>query len=80
MYIVYIIESLQDPAKHYVGFTQDLSKRLSAHNAKRSLFSKKYAPWEVVCQVSFKDETKARKFERYLKSGSGFAFLKRRLL
>ena len=80
MNTVYIIESLKDSSKHYVGFTRDLVKRLKAHNAKKSQFSKKYAPWEVVCRVSFKDEIKARKFERYLKKGSGFAFLKRHLI
>ena len=80
MYIVYIIKSLKDSSKHYVGFTRDLAKRLNAHNAKKSQFSKKYAPWEVVCHISFKDAVKAREFERYLKKGSGHSFLRRHLI
>jgi len=77
MYIVYILKSTPCPSKTYVGFTKDLDKRLTAHNAKRSLFSRRYAPWDVECFIAFRDEEKARRFERYLKEGSGYAFLKK---
>jgi hypothetical protein len=36
-------------------------------------------PWKLVTYVAFSDIEKARAFERYLKSGSGHAFAKKRL-
>lgn len=80
MYIVYVLISLKDVNRHYVGLTKDLEKRLKTHNAKKSLFSKKYSPWEIETFITFKNEHKARKFEKYLKSGSGYAFLRRHFL
>lgn len=80
VYIVYILTSQKVPSKHYVGFTKDLRKRPEAHNAKKSKFSKKYAPWELENWTTFVNESKAGRFERYLKSGSGFAFLKKHLI
>jgi predicted GIY-YIG superfamily endonuclease len=32
MYYVYLIESIPDPNRHYVGFTEDLRKRFEEHN------------------------------------------------
>ncbi|MGE0268565.1 MAG: GIY-YIG nuclease family protein [Candidatus Omnitrophota bacterium] len=80
MYVVYILRSQSMPNKHYVGFTTDLKKRLTAHNAKKSSYSRKYAPWEIHTYLVFTSENKARDFERYLKKGSGWAFLKKRLI
>jgi predicted GIY-YIG superfamily endonuclease len=80
MFIVYILKSQKDVLKNYVGFTKDLDKRLMAHNAGRSLFSKRYAPWNIECFITFKNEDRARAFERYLKKGSGHAFLKKHFI
>ena len=55
-------------------------ERLIAHNADSSRYSKRYSPWELEAYTAFKDKATAEEFERYLKSGSGFAFLKKRLL
>ncbi len=38
-----------------------------------------YTPWKLVTYIAFSDERKAETFERYLKSGSGHAFAKKRL-
>jgi len=80
MYFVYILESLKDPQKIYIGFTNDLEKRLEEHNTSQSTYSKRYAPWKLVSYTAFIKKTAALAFETYLKSGSGFAFLKKRLL
>ena len=80
MFYVYIIKSLKNPNKSYIGFTKDLKKRLESHNAQKSLFSRKYAPWELESCIEFKSEEKARSFERYLKSGSGHAFFRKHLI
>lgn len=79
MTYVYILQSLQDLERYYVGVTADLRARLRRHNAGEVTHTSKYAPWAVKTYVAFSDETQARAFERYLKSPSGRAFAKKRL-
>lgn len=80
MYYVYIIQSITDPSKVYVGCTQDLKKRISNHNFGTTFHTKKYKPWELVVYIAFEKRQKAYEFEEYLKSGSGRAFRDKRLL
>lgn len=76
-FYVYMIQSI-DPAGHwYVGMTEDLSARLKAHNARKVPHTSKYAPWQIVTAVAFRDKTKAAAFEKYLKTQSGRAFAKK---
>jgi putative endonuclease len=65
--------------QRYVGVTSDLKQRLADHNAGKSPHTSKYVPWKLVNYVVFSDDQKAETFERYLKSGSGHAFAKKRL-
>jgi len=77
MRYVYLLESMSHPGKRYVGITEDFKKRLIEHNDGKSPHTSKYAPWRCPIAVRFADHTKARGFEKYLKSGSGYAFAKR---
>lgn len=79
MHYVYLLESLSTPAERYVGATSDLRRRLDEHNAGKSPHTSKFAPWRLVTYLAFSDESKAAVFERYLKSGSGHAFARKRL-
>jgi len=79
MYYVYLLESDVVPAHRYVGLSTDLKQRLADHNLGKSSHTAKYRPWHLVTYVAFTNKTKAEEFERYLKSGSGHAFAKRRL-
>lgn len=78
MKYVYILESL-DLAHHYVGIADDLRERLGKHNAGAVSHTSKYRPWRIKTCIAFSDEKRAFAFERYLKSGSGRAFAKKRL-
>ena len=80
MHIVYILISLKDPSKYYIGMTRNLKRRLQEHNNSRSGYSKKYAPWKAETHITFTNKLLAEAFERYLKSGSGHAFLKKHLI
>jgi len=80
MHIVYIIKSIKTPGKIYIGITRDLDKRLAEHNSGLSTYTKKFAPWEVETYITFKNQVLAERFERYLKVGSGQAFLIKHLL
>jgi putative endonuclease len=79
MFYVYLLESLSMPGQRYVGFTTDLKKRLNDHNAGKSPHTAKFKPWRLVTYIAFSDRANAEGFERYLKSGSGHAFAKKRL-
>ena len=78
MKYVCILESLN--SEHfYIGITSDLRARLAKHNAGEVPHTSKYRPWRIRTYVAFSDEALAIAFERYLKSGSGRAFAKKRL-
>lgn len=79
MYYVYMIESLAVPSRHYVGFTEDLRGRLIAHNQARLPTTAPHRPWRLATYLGFSSKKQALAFEKYLKSGSGHAFAKKRL-
>ena len=81
MHYAYILKSQKDRNKIYVGSTNNLERRLSEHNDTPSCsYIKTFAPWNLKISVSFKDELSALKFEKYLKSHSGRAFIKRHFI
>jgi putative endonuclease len=79
LHYVYLLISETAPDERYVGVTSDLKSRLADHNAGRSRHTSKFRPWRVETYIAFSQRPKAEAFERYLKSGSGHAFAKRRL-
>jgi predicted GIY-YIG superfamily endonuclease len=80
MWYVYIIRSVSSPEQDYTGATADLKRRISDHNASRSTHSAKYAPWNLIWYGAFPDKCTALEFEKYLKTHSGRAFAKKRLV
>ena len=79
MKYVYLIKSETHANKTYVGLTANLDKRLLVHNRGGSVHTAKYKPWQLITFLAFTDDSKAREFEKYLKTGSGRAFAKKRL-
>ncbi|MGB7784523.1 MAG: GIY-YIG nuclease family protein [Salinimicrobium sp.] len=77
-FAVYILKCAN--GQHYTGFTEDLEKRLKKHRNGEVHFTKDKLPVELVDLSLFPDKKKACDFERYLNSGSGAAFRKKRLL
>ena len=81
MYYVYILKSTKRPGAIYIGYTSDLKSRISEHNSiSNNHYSSKYAPWELETYISFSEKVDAQKFELYLKSNSGKAFMRKRLI
>ena len=74
---VYIIQSQRDPSKFYTGITNDLLNRVDWHNRGGCRHTINEQPWSVVVSLQFRTERDAVRFERYLKSGSERAFVKR---
>ena len=80
VYYVYILLSEKNPKKTYIGLTEDIDRRISEHNRAKSGYAKQFSPWALESYMAFKDKSRAEKFEKYIKSGSGFAFMKKRLI
>ncbi len=78
MTYVYILQSIETPARHYVGVTADLRARLHKHNAREVSHTSKYSPWTLRTYIALADEKRALAFEKYLKSALGRAFAKKR--
>ena len=78
-YFVYILISMVDGSK-YVGVTTNLNNRVREHNSGESKYSSAKRPFEMVWYCSFKDKSKAYDFEKYLKHGSGHAFVNKHLV
>ncbi len=69
-YYVNILKSLI-AEKSYVGFTENLKRRIKEHNSGKSHFTKKYKPWELVYTEEFDDKTTAIRREKYFRSSVG---------
>ena len=81
MWHVYILRSAAQPDRITIGFSSvDMPTRLARHNAGSTPATARYAPWRLAWYGAFPDRDTAMAFERYLKSGSGRAFLRKRLI
>ena len=76
-FYVHILISDADKTVHYTGVTCDLRERLLEHNRGACPHTSKHRPWQLETAVAFKSKSKARAFEKYLKSGSGREFARR---
>ena len=74
---VYILRSVPDPSRYYVGIASDPDERLDWHNGGPCGYTVAHRPWSIAVSIEFPTERAALRFERYLKSGSGRAFAKR---
>ena len=78
MYYVYILRLSN--RTFYIGSTSDLKTRFKQHRNGEERTTKKYLPCELIMYIGFNNKTRALKFERYLKTGSGFAFRNKHLV
>jgi predicted GIY-YIG superfamily endonuclease len=79
MWYVYFLKSLSHDFL-YIGSTNYLRRRLEEHNNGLSVSTKHYVPFEIEAYIAIKTESKARELEKYFKTGSGKAILKKRIL
>ena len=75
MYIVYSLKSEKD-GRIYVGFTENLPRRLKEHNSGKTRSTKGWIPWKVLYTEEVETREEARAREIFLKSGVGKEFLK----
>ncbi|HEY4257166.1 MAG TPA: GIY-YIG nuclease family protein [Candidatus Udaeobacter sp.] len=76
-FYVYILVSQLNESGHYTGITRDLEQRFLDHNRGNCLNTLQNRPWRIETAITFKFQSKARAFEKYLKSGAGREFARR---
>lgn len=64
----------------YVGCTSNLADRLMRHQAGMVHYTRDKLPVTLVAAIGFLGKPKAFGFEKYLISGSGRAFMNKRLI
>jgi len=79
MWYVYILRSVMDK-NLYVGSTSDIARRLTEHNSGKVDSTRNRRPFSLEAYFAVKYKSRAIELERYLKSGSGRAFLQKRIL
>ena len=78
MWYVYLLKCADQ--KTYIGCTSDLKERIERHKKGNVPSTKMRLPIKLVSYFAFNNKYRAFDFEGYLKSGSGRAFLKKRLI
>jgi len=79
MYYTYILFN-QITNRYYIGYTPDLRNRLKEHLSGTVKSTKSNLNYKLAWYCAFQDKADALNFEKYLKSGSGVAFMKKRFL
>ncbi|MFH1968634.1 MAG: GIY-YIG nuclease family protein [bacterium] len=74
---MYYVYSIKCKNGYYVGCTNDLRDRINRHKKGQVDATKDRLPIELDFYVAFNNQYKAFEFEKYIKSGSGRAFIKR---
>jgi len=76
MYYVYILKCKEG---FYIGCSNNLKDRIERHSKGQVFATKDRLPVKLKAYFAFENKYTAFNFEKYLKSGSGRAFLKRHL-
>lgn len=76
---VYVLQSASN-REIYIGFTNNLKRRLSQHNNKKSFSTQSGTPWVLVYAESYRSREDAKIREKNLKyHGKAMGQLKRRI-
>ena len=74
-YYVYVLKSTV-VERIYIGFTENVGRRLRQHNAGKNRSTKPYRPYEVLFTEEFDNKEQALEREKFLKSGQGREYIK----
>jgi len=78
MYYIYILKL--NNGDFYCGRSDNLKRRLNEHVNGQERTTKKYLPCNLITYIAFDNKKKSIEFEKYLKTGSGFAFRNKHLI
>jgi len=74
MFTVYILHS-NSLDRYYVGYTNDLERRLKEHNRKKGKYTDSGIPWQLVYQETYSTKTEAMDREKFIKLKKSRAFI-----
>jgi putative endonuclease len=74
MFTVYILKSLKDN-KRYIGYTENLTRRLNEHNSGETKSIKGRLPFKVIYTEVFENKSEAMEREKFFKTHPGRDFL-----
>lgn len=78
MYYVYLLQSRRYK-RWYIGFTANIHQRISQHRNQLVQNTKYTNDWELIYCEQYRQKADALGREQFLKSGSGWRFLKKQL-
>jgi len=78
MYYVYILQSLKDNGL-YIGYTNNLKKRLKEHQEGKSFATKSRTPFRLIYYQAFISQKDALASEKYYKTTRGWERIHRML-
>jgi putative endonuclease len=74
MFTLYILYS-KSIDNYYVGYTNDIDRRLSEHNRKKGKFTDRGIPWILVYTENFENKEQAMEKERQIKRKKSRSFI-----
>ena len=74
MFTVYILQS-QSLNRYYVGYTNDLERRLTEHNRKKGKYTDSGIPWQLVYHETYSTKTEAMEREKFIKLKKSRTFI-----
>ena len=78
MFYVYVLLSLKDK-KFYIGFTNDVERRLKEHNSGKNISTKSRLPLKLIYYEAHLSKADAERREKYFKTTKGKSTLKQML-
>jgi len=75
---VYVLESIKY-GEHYIGYTDNLKRRILQHNSGLGASTKRYRPWKLIYYEACINPLDAKRREKYLKTSEGRRLLRRRI-
>lgn len=78
-FYIYVLKSLNEREEFYIGYTDNLKKRLQEHNRGAVTSTKRYLPWKLIYFEACLHREDAQRRENYFKTSQGRRLLKRRL-
>ena len=74
MYTLYILHS-KSINRYYVGYTNDIDRRISEHNRIKGKYTDAGLPWILVYTESYDSKKEAMKREKFIKSMKSKQFI-----
>jgi len=74
---MYYVYSLKCKDSFYIGCTDDIEERVERHRKGHVPATKNRLPIDLEFYIAISNKYKAFEFKRYLKTGSGRAFIKK---